>query len=467
MPPEPGKICVIDDEPGMVRMLSSVLGDAGFQVTAFQKPEEALRRLEDGAFDLVLTDIRMPEVNGLDVLRAVKAASPATPVILMTAFSTLETAVEALKLGASDYVAKPFKNEQIRLAVQNVLDRQRLLRENVRLKRELSDRYALGELVGGSARMKEALRLIAQLADSDATVLLQGESGTGKELAARALHYNGRRAAGPFVPIHCGALPETLLESELFGHVRGAFTDARRDRKGLLEAAHGGTVFLDDVSEMTPALQVRLLRFLQEREVRPLGSSESVKVDVRVVSAANRDLRRLVAEKTFREDLYYRLAVVPVGLPPLRERREDIPLLAGHFLKAAAARAGRTGLTFSPDAMRLLMEHAWPGNVRELENCVEHAAALGAGPVLEPSSLPAGVTGVPAAAAEPPPAASYREAKQRVLDVFEKRFLADLLARTKGNVSRAAALADMDRKNLQDLLKKHGLSRQILPDEPR
>lgn len=456
----PESILVLDDEPGMCRLLKAVLGDAGYRVAAFDKPAEALKAAEKEPFDLVITDVRMPKLNGLDVLKAVKAAAPGTPVVLITAHGTVGSAVDAMRLGADDYLLKPFKNEEIRLVVENILERRRLRDENARLKTELASRYGFGEITGKSPRMREIFRLIGQMARSEVTVLLQGESGTGKELVARAIHFNGPRAGRPFVAVHCGALPEALMESELFGHVKGAFTDAVKDRTGLLESADGGTVFLDEVGDMPSPLQVKLLRFLQDREVRRIGSADSRKIDVRIVAATNKDLRAEVAQGRFREDLFYRLAVVPIHLPALRERKEDIPLLIDQFLVNALRKTGKAGLTFSPQSLRVFHDHQWPGNVRELENAVEHAVALsGDSGFIEPASLSAGLgaSGVPVAKVSWENVV-YRQAKREVVDSFERKYLADLLARSGGNLTRAAEAAGMDRKNLYELLKKHDIS---------
>lgn len=458
----PETILVIDDEPGMGRLLSAVLQESDFRVLVFQKPEEALACLDKAPVDVVLTDVKMPRVNGLDVLAAVKSRQPEVPVVLMTAFGTLETAVKAMKMGADDYVAKPFKNDEIRLAVAGVLEKRRLVAENRWLKAALAARESADVLVGASPAMARLRETLVQVAATDATVLLEGESGTGKELAARAVHSASPRRGGPFQAIHCGALPEALLEAELFGHTKGAFTDAVRERAGLLREAEGGTVFLDEVGEMPPTMQVKFLRFLQEKEVRPLGGAPARRVDVRVVAATNKDLRREVSAGKFREDLYYRLAVVPVRMPALRERAGDVPALAEHFLDKAARRTGLERKRFAPEAMALLSAHAWPGNVRELENAVEHAAALGAGAWLGVDSLPPHVR-PGALRAEPPAeggAGSFRESKQRAVDAFERAYLTDLLRRAGGNVSRAAEMADMDRKNLHELLKKHGIVRE-------
>jgi DNA-binding NtrC family response regulator len=462
------RILVVDDEPGICRLLKAVLEDGGYAVTVLQDPAEAVASLKGApdAFSLVITDVRMPKVDGMDVLKAARAAGD-IPVVLITAHGTVETAVEAMRLGASDYVLKPFKNEEIKIVVERLLETRRLLTENARLQQELAAQYRFGEIVGRSRRIQDVFLLLGQLSRTDATVLIEGESGTGKELAARAVHFNGPRAAGPFVVVHCGALPEPLMESELFGHVKGAFTDATRDRMGLLESAEGGTVLLDEIGEMPAALQVKLLRFLQDREVRRVGSTESRRVDVRVIAATNKNLRSEVENSRFRVDLFYRLAVVPVQLPPLRERKEDIPLMIEHFLERAAARAGKKGFSLSAESMSILLAHDWPGNVRELENAIAHAAALGGGSDMGPEVLPRRLTG----AAPPAPASvswrnvPYREAKQRILESFDRAYLTDLLRRCGGSVTRAAAEADMDRKNFYDLLKKYGLSpREPSPD---
>jgi DNA-binding NtrC family response regulator len=458
----PEKILIVDDEPGMCRLLESVLGAEGYQVASFQKPQEALQALDGTTFDLVVTDMKMPRINGMQILEAVRSKSRDIPVVLITAFGTLESAVQAMKLGASDFVTKPFKNDQIRLAVENALEKQRLRDENRRLKAELASRCGSGQIIGNSAKMRETFQTIAQLAQSDVSVLIQGESGTGKELVARAVHSDSPRSAKPFIPIHCGALPEALMESELFGHVKGAFTDASRDRTGLLESAEGGTVFLDEVGDMPPPLQVKLLRFLQDHEIRRIGSSESRRVDVRVIAATNKDLKQAIAGDKFREDLYYRLAVVTVQLPPLRDRKEDIPLLAEHFLRGAAEkRTPQRPLEIDPAVMRALSDHDWPGNVRELENAMAHAAALSAGPVITPESLPQALRGGTGLLTLPLTGVSYKEAKQKVLESFEKPYLSSLLEQTKGNITQAAQKAGMDRKNLYDLLKKN----RLLPGE--
>ncbi len=444
----------------MCSLITTVLTGEGYKVTATQKPQEGEAALKKEIFDLVITDLRMPKMNGMEILQAVKAVSPDTPVVLITAYSTVDSAVQAMKLGASDYLAKPFKNDELCAVVNNVLERFRLREENERLKRELNEKYSFSNIIGQSAKMREVFGLISSVAKAEVTAIVQGESGTGKELVAKAIHFNGSRRNKPFVAIHCGGLPENMLESELFGHVKGAFTDAIKDRRGLLESADGGTVFLDEVGDMPAPLQVKLLRFLQEREIRRLGSDETFSVDVHLVAATNKNLLEEVKAGRFRSDLYYRLAVVPISLPPLRERMEDLPLLVKHFIQKHGTKGGGNCVEISGEAMQAITRYAWPGNVRELENIIQHALAfLGGGEFITPAMLPRPVQGgaeeaLPLAAAD----RSFRDAKQQVVDSFEKIYLTDLLRKSSGNITHAAQTADMDRKNLQDLIKKHGLT---------
>lgn len=456
------KIIVIDDEPGMCRLLQTILGEEGYKVSTFHKPTEALKTFKQEHFDLVITDICMPKISGIDILKEVKTILPAIPVILITAYSTVESAVEAMKMGASDYVVKPFKNDEIIMKVQKILEKQRLIEENKRLRLELASKYSFGEIIGKTPKMEELFHIISQVSQTNSTVFIQGESGTGKELVARAIHYNSSRGQKPFMAINCGALPETLLESELFGHTKGAFTDATKDRIGLLESAEGGTIFLDEIGEMPFNMQVRLLRFLQDHEIRPLGSSHSKHVDVRVIAATNKDIRKMINQEKFREDLYYRLAVVPLYLPPLRERVEDIPLLAEHLLEKAAKKLDKGGFFIAPETLKTFMDHHWPGNIRELENVIEYAINFTPSSNIQKEALPRYMieTSLSLELASLQKL-SYREAKQKLLDSFEKNYLSELLNQSKGNISQAAQTADMDRNNFKDLLKKHNL----LPQE--
>jgi two-component system response regulator HydG len=374
-----GKILVVDDQRNMRATTAIVLRSAGHAVEEAEDLAAAVRRLQAEVFDVVLTDLRMPNGDGMELLREVRRIAPETQVIVMTAYGTIESAVEAIRRGAYDFLAKPFKEDELLLRVSKALEKRRLLGEVSLLSGEFRRRYGLDHIVGRSRAIQELLERIRRVAATDATILISGESGTGKELVARALHVASRRGDRPFVPVNCAAITETLLESELFGHAKGSFTGATRARRGLFEEANGGTLFIDEIGETAPGFQAKLLRALQEGEIRRVGESTPAQVDVRVIAATNQDLRRAISERRFREDLYYRLAVVPIRIPPLRERREDVPLLAVHFLEQFARRTG-IAKTLAPDAVARLVEHAWPGNVRELENVIEHAAALAPGP---------------------------------------------------------------------------------------
>ncbi|HEY7725627.1 MAG TPA: sigma-54 dependent transcriptional regulator [Anaeromyxobacteraceae bacterium] len=380
------KVLVVDDQKNMRTTTALMLREAGYQVFEAEDGAAALQRVATELFDVVLTDWRMGPVDGLEVLRATLEAAPATRVILMTAFGSASSAQEMLRRGAADYLSKPFKEEELLFRVAKAVDERRLRGDLSLLTGEFRDRFGLERIVGRSAPLRELLERVRRVAPSDATVLVTGESGTGKELVARALHAASRRAHKPFVPVNCAAITETLLESELFGHARGAFTGATRSRRGLFEEASGGTLFIDEISETAPGFQVKLLRAIQDGEIRRVGESLPLRVDVRVVAATNRDLRAAVAEKRFREDLYYRLAVVPLHVPALRDRREDVPLLAEHFLEEYARRTGARR-TLAPGALGRLLEWSWPGNVRELQNQIEQAAALSAGSVIAASDI--------------------------------------------------------------------------------
>ncbi len=452
------RILVIDDEPGMCRLLDTVLTEEGYLVTAIQRPQEAVLSLKKDNFDLVITDLRMPKIDGIEILQTIKSVSPDIPVILVTAYSSVESAVKAMKLGASDYVAKPFKNDEIKMVVANVLEKSRLREENKRLKKELASRYQFCNIIGKSKKMQDVFRLISQVSQAETTALIQGESGTGKELVARAIHFNGPRDKKSFIAIHCGGLSETMLESELFGHIKGAFTDALKDRKGLLESADSGTVFLDEVGDMPPSLQVKLLRFIQEREIRRLGSDETKRIDVHLIAATNKNLQQEVKMNRFREDLYYRLAVIPVFLPPLRERMEDIPLLVQHFLKKYMKKTEKKETICSPDALQCILAYNWPGNIRELENAIEHAMALTTGSVILQDHLPKTCAMIPPLNHYPAwENQSYRVAKQKVLESFNKTYLTSILTRANSNITHAAQMSGMNRKNFYDLLKKNDL----------
>ena len=384
----PKRVLIVDDELSMREMLAILLKKAGLDVRTAGSRAEAAQTLGAGPVDLVLTDVKLPDGDGLEILRHVKAAAPETPVVVMTAYGTTEMAVAARKLGAEAYILKPFDVDELRIVVRDALANRTLREENVRLKREVGQAYGLDRVVGVSEVMASLFEMVRAIAPTSSTVLITGESGTGKELVARAIHGLSGRAEGPFVSVNCGALPESLLESELFGYVKGAFTDAKQSKKGLFEAAHGGTLFLDEVGETSLPMQVKLLRAVQERKIRRVGGTEESQVDVRVISATNAPLEELVRQKRFREDLYYRLQVIPVRTPPLRERREDIPLLAEHFTERFARQMGKKVAKVSAEAMQLLRSFSWPGNVRQLENVIERAVALETTEAVLPERLP-------------------------------------------------------------------------------
>src|SRR5579884_1301530 len=370
-------ILVCDDERSICELLEIALRKDGHKVETANSGEAAKRKLDSALYDMVLTDVKMPNTDGIEVLKHARRISPETAVVLMTAVEDVHAAIQAVKEGASDYIQKgPDLLEGIRVAIQNALDRMNLRRQNFALRRDAAVRNSLENIIGASTAIKKMKETIRTVASTSSTVVIHGESGTGKELLARAVHACSPRANEPFVSINCGAFPETLLESELFGYVKGAFTGATQNKRGLFEVAHGGTIFLDEISEMSLAMQVKLLRVLQERVLRPVGGTEEISIDVRVIAATNKDLAKMVTEGTFREDLYYRVSVIPIEVPPLRERRDDVPLLANHFLKKYAPAAGKSIVRLSPNAISALMEYQWPGNVRQLENTVERAVAL-------------------------------------------------------------------------------------------
>jgi two-component system response regulator PilR (NtrC family) len=373
------KILVVDDEKSLREVLSIMLKRAGYTVTEDSDGDEAIGHVNKEIYDLVITDLRMPKADGMDVLKAVKSSSPDTVVLVITAFATSDSAVEAMKQGAYDYLTKPFQVDEVQLIIRNALEKRRLSTENMLLKREMASQSSFAKIVGQSEAMQKVFDVVKKVADAKSNVLICGESGTGKELIARAIHYNSARSPMPFVAVNCSAVPETLLESELFGHVKGSFTGAISNKAGLFEVANGGTIFLDEIGDTTPTIQVKLLRVIQEREFRRVGGNQDMKVDVRVIAATNRDLEKAVAEGAFREDLYYRLDVIPIRLPPLRLRTGDIPLLVTHFLEKFSQESGKPVPMFMPEALHVLLEHEWRGNVRELENLIERVVAFSSG----------------------------------------------------------------------------------------
>src|SRR6267143_6100897 len=385
------RVLLVDDEKSMRDLLSITLEKEGYDVLTAAGGEAAIEALRRDVTDAVITDLRMPKVDGLQVLRAAKEISPDVAVIVITAVASTETAVEAMKLGAYDYITKPFKLDEVSLIVRNALERKRLRDENLYLRKQLETQHRFENIIGKSGRILEVFDTIRKISDSPSTAMITGESGTGKELVARAIHFNSLRRDKPFVSVNCGAIPEGLMESELFGHVRGAFTGAVANKVGLFSAAEGGTLFLDEITEIPALLQVKLLRAIQTREIRRVGDTKDMKTDVRLIAASNRNLEDAVKDGILREDLYYRLNVIPIQLPPLRERREDIPLLVAHFLQKFGKELGKDVRGVAPEAMAVLERYRWPGNIRELENVLERAIVLGAGEILEVDSLPASV----------------------------------------------------------------------------
>ncbi len=453
------RVLVCDDEAGLREMLAILLRRQGYEVETASGVREAVERLgaAPSPFDAVVTDLVMPDGSGMEVLEAARRRDPDTQVVMITAYATTERAVAAMRAGAYDYLQKPFENEALLATLEKALERRALAAENRALRDVVERRWREGDLVGRSVAIERVRETIAKVADASVNVLVTGESGTGKEVVARALHFRSRRADGPFVAVNCGALPEALMESELFGHERGAFTGASTAKEGLVRAAHGGTLFLDEVGELPPALQVKLLRVLQERVVRPVGGAREHPVDVRVVAATNRDLERDVAEGRFRRDLFYRLDVVRVHLPPLRERREDIPLLAEHLLRRHAALQGRS-LRFSEEALRWLARQDYPGNVRQLENLVQRAVALCDGEVVGVEDLRLGPEGgsAPGARVLPEPGEGFE--LDRWLAEVEKELLLEALRRADGVRTRAARLLGMSFRSFRYRLAKYGLS---------
>jgi DNA-binding NtrC family response regulator len=447
-------ILVVDDDLETRNLLGEVLREEGYHVTTSGGAEEALEIGNTEVFDVIISDMKLgSELNGLDVLRAYKSIQPESEVILITAFGSMESAIEAVKAGAFDYLSKPFKIEEVVLQVGRALGNRSLIRENRHLKRQLESQSGISSLVGRNPAMVQIYKKIAMIADSRATVLITGESGTGKELVARAIHYNGSRAREMFFAVNCGGLTESLLESELFGHVRGSFTGAFENKRGIFEEASGGTVFLDEVSEMSPALQVTLLRALEEGKVRRLGSNQWIKIDVRLIAASNRELGDQVKQGKFREDLYYRLRVIELDLPPLRERSEDIPLLVDHFLKQYGQERGRE-YQVSNDALLCLVAYGWPGNVRELENALEAAVALNRTGVITLEDLPPKLRIIEDRGKRP----EDLFADLPSLEELEKRYLAHLLKLTGDHKTQVASIMGVDRKTIYRLAEKFKLS---------
>ncbi len=455
------RVLVVDDEENMVHVLTKLLAHEGYEVKGVLSGTEALACIKDGAYDLVLCDLKLPGADGMEVLAGIRETLPEAVVIIITAYGTIPSAIEAMRAGAYDYVTKPFRAHEILAVIEKGLERIRLRREVEYLRKVVAQRFGFGGLVGKSKPMQEVYTQIEKVAAARGTVLIQGESGTGKELVAKAIHYASPRKSGPFVVIDCGAIPEQLQESELFGHVKGAFTGAIATRRGLFEEADRGTVFLDDVTELPLGLQAKLLRALQEGEIRRVGDSRMIRVDVRVIAATNRNLEEEVGHGTFREDLYYRLNVFLIRLPPVRDRREDIPLLAEHFLARIAEEGNGKPKRLSSDALRLLVSYPWPGNVRELQHVLERAALLSEGELISERDLPPQLVRPPEelTVALPEDALAIPETTARVVREVERELIQRALARTANNRTEAARLLGLSRRALVYKLKEYGLGR--------
>jgi len=451
---EQERILVVDDDEGLLHLLRMRLSALGFSVTPCTGGRDALTAARQETFDIAITDLRLRAEDGLALAEELMQIQPGLPVIILTAHGSIPNAVEAMQRGAFGYLTKPFDDKELKATLDKALIQLRMTREIQRLKSLVKELYGLENVIARSPAMQRLFQQVAQIADSDATILLTGETGTGKEVLTRVLHANSRRSKGPFVALNCAAISETLFESELFGHIRGAFTNAVAAKRGLFQSAHGGTLFLDEIAEMSLPMQVKLLRAVQEREVREVGAEYATKVDVRIITATNKDLAESVKAGTFRHDLYYRVSVVPLALPPLRERKDDIPLLAQHFLKQSAKRSNKDVRGFTPAAMHRLMVYPWPGNVRELENAVEKAVVMSRQDMVLPELLPT------AGATSDIGLKPLTEAKED----FERTYLRNVLQMTGGNISRAAQFAGRYRADFYKMLKKYGLHPSMLKE---
>ena len=457
------RILVVDDEAIVCESCARILLEEGYEVECTLSGKEAFEKMRANPFDVVITDLKMPGVDGMDVLKTLHKDYPDAVIIMITGFSTVETAVEAMKLGAFDYIPKPFTPDEVSIVVKKAIEKRNLMLENVYLRQELQEKYGFQSIIGRSKKMQDVYRIIAKVALTDSTALIYGQSGTGKELIARAIHFNSARREKPFVPVDCAVLSENLLESELFGHIRGSFTGAVTTKPGLFEVADGGTVFLDEVGNISLGIQAKLLRVLQEREFTPVGGTKAKKIDIRLIAATNKELEKMIREETFREDLYYRLNIVPISLPLLKERPEDIPLLATHFLKKYADEMGKTVKGFTPEAMKRLMRHSWPGNVRELENVVERSVVMIDEETVRPEHLilPDEKERGDATVRVPATSEELKEIKkhlrEKAVEEIEKAFILNALERNNWNVTRASDDVGMLRPNFQALMRKYNL----------
>jgi DNA-binding NtrC family response regulator len=446
-------VLIVDDEPDIRDALEDVLKD-NYYVSKAEDGEQAIKSLGQYQYDVVLLDLKMPYLTGIDVLKEIRKNRLDSSVIMLTGYATVETAVEAMKLGAYDFIRKPVGMENVRVAVERALERKSLVDENRYLHKQLEDTFCFSRIIGKSKQMKELYALLRKIAPTKTTVLIQGESGTGKEVVAKTIHYSSPRKSKRFIAINCGGVPETLLESELFGHTKGAFTGADKAKQGLFEAAEGGTIFLDEINTAPISTQVKLLRVIEESRFIPLGGTKEVSVDVRIMASSNVDLNKEVSTGAFRRDLFYRLNVVRVFLPPLRERREDIPLLAEHFLEKFCAEQKKSVRGFAPEALELFLRHDWPGNVRELENAVEHAVTLCSDDTVQMADLPTCITSPTPDRGLSAIKLSFRKAKE----AFEREYLVDILRANGGNVAKSARMAQIARQNLHEKIKRYGIN---------
>jgi DNA-binding NtrC family response regulator len=456
------RILIVDDERAICIAIQRLLSGRGYDVETAASAEQAMELLERSPYHLVITDLNLKKVSGMDLLRWVKQHAPDTAVIMITAFGSEKIAVEAIKLGAADYLPKPFDNDELEVMVARVLEGVTLRRDLRLLQEKVADAYGFASLIGKSGAMQRVFDVIRKVADTDLTVLIRGPSGTGKELVANAIHYNSPRRAKALIKVNCAAFSRELVESELFGHEKGAFTGAAATREGKFEVADGGTLFLDEIGDMSLETQAKILRALQEKEIERVGGNKTIKVDVRILAATNQDLEVKVRDGSFREDLYYRLNVVPIALPALRERTGDLPLLIDHFLTVVAERLRREQKTLAPDAYRALMAHEWKGNVRELEHALEQATALASGAVIQLEDLPTSIRPAGAGAADlavpgHPQPSTFKEAKQQLIERFERQFIVEALERHHGNISKAAEEMGMYRQHLQLKLAEYGI----------
>jgi len=437
------KVLVVDDDLEMCGLISEVLKGEGLFATSIGDSLEASKILKREEFDVIVTDLKMKGLKGLDLLEEAKKVAPLTPVIIITAFGTVESAIKAMKMGAYDYITKPFQMDELILTVKKALENRFLKKEVVRLKKEVETKYHFHQLIGKSPSMQKIYDLIERISDTSSNVLITGESGTGKELVAKAIHYNGTRKEGPFIALNCAAIPETLLESELFGYKKGAFTDAKTDKKGLVFEANGGTLFMDEVTEMPPTLQAKLLRMIEEKEVRPLGDTSTYSIDVRIISTSNRDINSLIQQNQFREDLYYRLKVIDIELPPLRERREDLPPLIQHFIGKFNNELRKNISGISESALRIILNYSWPGNVRELENVIQRAITLGQHEMILLEDLP-----IQMVREKNEDLIEKGVREKYTVDQLEKEYVKRVLLKVGGNKSKAAEILGLDRKTL-------------------